>query len=97
MFTLRQASVKMAVLLHKQAKVPFIVIIAVHITSILAILKLVISILLGPKHRQNQGITVLFFDGQFEGLIKKFTFDTIINRKLSISFAANKIGSSVTR
>ena len=30
MFILRQTSVKMAVLLHKQAKVPFILIIAVH-------------------------------------------------------------------
>ena len=29
MFTLRQASVKMAVLLHKQAKVPFVLILAV--------------------------------------------------------------------
>ena len=29
MFILRQTSVKMAVLLHKQAKVPFIIIIAV--------------------------------------------------------------------
>ena len=33
MFTLRQASVKMAVLLHKQAKVPFIMIIAVDLLS----------------------------------------------------------------
>ena len=31
MFILRQTSVKMAVLLHKQAKVPFILIIAVYI------------------------------------------------------------------
>ena len=30
MFILRQTSVKMAVLLHKQAKVPFIMIIAVY-------------------------------------------------------------------
>ena len=30
MFTLRQASVKMAVLLHKQAKVPFVLSLAVH-------------------------------------------------------------------
>ena len=30
MFILRQTSVKMAVLLHKQAKVPFILIIAVY-------------------------------------------------------------------
>ena len=30
MFTLRQASVKIAVLLHKQAKVPFVLSLAVH-------------------------------------------------------------------
>ena len=30
MFTLRQASVKMAVLLHKQAKVPFVLSLAVY-------------------------------------------------------------------
>ena len=32
MFILRQTSVKMAVLLHKQAKVPFILIIAVYMS-----------------------------------------------------------------
>ena len=31
MFTLCQASVKLAVLLHKQAKVPFVLSLAVHI------------------------------------------------------------------
>ena len=40
MFILRQTSVKMAVLLHKQAKVPFILIIAVHVTHILIFLPL---------------------------------------------------------
>ena len=33
MFTLRQASVKMAVLLHKQAKVPFVLSLAVCIVN----------------------------------------------------------------
>ena len=33
MFVLRQTSVKMAVLLHKQAKVPFIMIIAVKLSK----------------------------------------------------------------
>ena len=31
MFTMRQASVKMAVLLHKQAKVPFVLSLAVYL------------------------------------------------------------------
>ena len=35
MFILRQTSVKMAVLLHKQAKVPFIVMIAVYVMEII--------------------------------------------------------------
>ena len=35
MFTLRQASVKMAVLLHKQARVPFVLDLAVHLNKYL--------------------------------------------------------------